>query len=313
MTFHGAQETIGDTAGVCSFPAVSAGDFAFAIYTTDGTGNALTRTGWSEPTNGNGDLSGPDGQTVRILKMDAACTGSETTVQFTGQTQHSVVIIVTVSGRDTNSPITFCTNTQSTASNATPMSISATGGTAAAGDDLFLLAGFDPTASGDHLYALSSVTTGFAKAKEANTTTWSSLAVWYKENVSAGATGSITATATSSDGTTPAGWSAFGIALKSSAPTGPTIDTQPSAATVFAGQLATFTIAATASGGSNSYQWKKNGSNVGTNSTTYSFETSFADNGARISCDVTDSNGTTSSVTVTLTVLYGVRAFKFRA
>jgi hypothetical protein len=99
-------------------------------------------------------------------------------------------------------------------------------------------------------------------------------------------------------------------------PAGPQINTQPANAAVFAGQLATFSVSATASsgGGTLSYQWKDDGSNVGTNSSTYTTAaTTMGDNGSQITCVVTDSNGSTTTNAATLTVLYGVRAFGIKA
>jgi len=83
----------------------------------------------------------------------------------------------------------------------------------------------------------------------------------------------------------------------------PTINTQPANLSVYENALANFTIAATASSGTNSYQWKKNGVNVGTDSTTLSFTAALSDNAALITCDVTDDNGTVTSSTATLTVI----------
>jgi hypothetical protein len=81
-----------------------------------------------------------------------------------------------------------------------------------------------------------------------------------------------------------------------------TITTQPVNTTVTAGQTATFTVVATGSG-TLSYQWTKNGSNVGTSSATYTTAaTALADNGAQVQVTVSDSAGSTPSNIVTLTV-----------
>ena len=85
---------------------------------------------------------------------------------------------------------------------------------------------------------------------------------------------------------------------------GPTIDTQPTDQTCYVGETATFTIAATTSGGTLSYQWKDDGANVGTNSSSYTTAAAvLGDNGAQITCAVTDDNGTTTSNAATWTVL----------
>lgn len=83
----------------------------------------------------------------------------------------------------------------------------------------------------------------------------------------------------------------------------PAITQQPNNQTVVNGGTATFTIAATGTP-TLSYQWKKNGSNVGTSSPTYSFVVACADNGATFQCVVTGPgpNSPQTSSTATLTV-----------
>lgn len=93
-------------------------------------------------------------------------------------------------------------------------------------------------------------------------------------------------------------------------PTGPTIDTQPTAQSADEGSTAVFSVAATTSGGTLGYQWKRQPpvggafSNVGANSSTYTTATldCATDHGANVYCAVSDSNGTTNTSTVGLTV-----------
>jgi hypothetical protein len=99
--------------------------------------------------------------------------------------------------------------------------------------------------------------------------------------------------------------------------TGPTINTQPAAQTVTTPNTATFSVAATASAGSLTYQWQRstdsgstwNSVSGGSGGTTNSYTTpatavtgGSANNGDRYRVQVTDSNGTTTSNGVTLTV-----------
>jgi len=106
----------------------------------------------------------------------------------------------------------------------------------------------------------------------------------------------------------PASVSAFGhlalkyVVLRNAA--APTINTQPADQYVYAGRTATFTISATSSGGTLHYQWKKNGSNVGTDSSTYAPVAAVSDNGAIITCVVSDDNGSVTSMDAHLFV-YG--------
>lgn len=87
-----------------------------------------------------------------------------------------------------------------------------------------------------------------------------------------------------------------------SAPVAPTITTQPVGLTVTAGQAATFNVVATGTAPL-TYQWQKNSSNAGTNSSTYSISsTTTADNNAQILVKVSNTVGSITSATVTLKV-----------
>jgi len=93
---------------------------------------------------------------------------------------------------------------------------------------------------------------------------------------------------------------------------GPTITAQPTNQTVFYGATATFNITATGTGTLH-YQWKFNGSNVGSDSSSYARTNCvFTDDDAAITCDVTDDNGTTTSSTAYLFVPVSANAFLFK-
>src|SRR5213075_1422776 len=84
---------------------------------------------------------------------------------------------------------------------------------------------------------------------------------------------------------------------------GPTITTQPVSQTVTAGQAATFKVVA-AGTAPLSYQWQKNGANIsGATSASYvTPATTSSDNGATFDVVVSNSAGTVTSNTATLTV-----------
>ncbi|MGA8429097.1 MAG: immunoglobulin domain-containing protein [Candidatus Sulfotelmatobacter sp.] len=83
----------------------------------------------------------------------------------------------------------------------------------------------------------------------------------------------------------------------------PAITTQPVNQTVVAGESATFTVAATGTAPL-SYQWKKGGANIaGANSASYATPaTALSDNGSQFDVVVSNSFGSITSNTVTLTV-----------
>lgn len=93
-------------------------------------------------------------------------------------------------------------------------------------------------------------------------------------------------------------------------PLAPAITAQPTNQTAFEGNTATFNITATTSGGVLHYQWKFNGSNVGTDTNSYARSNCvFADNGGIVTCVVTDDNGSTTSSNAYLTVLIDAKIF----
>ncbi len=89
----------------------------------------------------------------------------------------------------------------------------------------------------------------------------------------------------------------------SAAAVAPSITTQPVSQTVTAGQTAAFTVAATGTAPL-TYQWKKNGTAVsGATSSSYTTPaTTSSDNGAQFTVAVSDSAGSVTSNTATLTV-----------
>lgn len=96
----------------------------------------------------------------------------------------------------------------------------------------------------------------------------------------------------------------FGIFTETPAPVPPVITTQPKTQQLLEGRDATFTVAATFTGSSPSYQWKDDGVNVGTSSPTYTKAgVAIADNGSQITVVATDSNGSTTSSVAYLYVL----------
>ena len=85
---------------------------------------------------------------------------------------------------------------------------------------------------------------------------------------------------------------------------GPTIDTQPQSITRSDNTTASFTVAATTSGGTLTYQWYEVTAGLlgGETTDTLSFTCTGTDNGNQYYCAVSDDNGTTNSSNATLTV-----------
>lgn len=112
-------------------------------------------------------------------------------------------------------------------------------------------------------------------------------------------------------------WRGFGFNVPAGAAAGPTINTQPINASVTAPTAAVFTVAATSSGGTLTYQWQRSidsgtsWANVpdGTGPTSATYTTTATAvssgnhrNGYRYRCAVSDNNGTTNTSAAILTV-----------
>lgn len=87
------------------------------------------------------------------------------------------------------------------------------------------------------------------------------------------------------------------------APVAPNITTQPQSLTVNVGQTATFNVVATGTAPL-SYQWQKNGMNVGGNSASYTTPpTTNADNNSHVFVVISNAAGSKTSTTAILTVI----------
>lgn len=142
--------------------------------------------------------------------------------------------------------------------------------------------------------------TGYTSTKTAFA--WSGAAVTTRtEYKTVTNTGSQAATFTSSSGT--ATFTSMIAIYDDVSTSGPTINTHPAPQFAIAGQTATFTVSATATAGTLHYQWRKDGANVGTDSSSYTTpNTDTTYNGAQYDVVVTDDNGSTTSHTALLTV-----------
>src|SRR5216684_1668246 len=97
--------------------------------------------------------------------------------------------------------------------------------------------------------------------------------------------------------------SSAGTLTVSAAPVAPSITTQPASQTVTAGQTASFSVAATGTAPLN-YQWNKNGTAIsGATSSSYTTPaTTSSDNGAQFTVVISNTAGSVTSNSVTLTV-----------
>lgn len=111
---------------------------------------------------------------------------------------------VAFSGRDTGNPPVCSTNNVQNTPQSSPITVTANGVTAVNGDDLLWVSVPDVTSSGAG--NLHDPPTNYTEAEDAELA-WANLSMAYRENVSAGATGSISGTFNLSQDT--AGWAAW--------------------------------------------------------------------------------------------------------
>jgi hypothetical protein len=297
----GALSTLANT-----FTSPSAGDLLFIGYVDDDPANAtITATGCTQDAN---NYMIGDGGNTAILHATSAPAG---TVTMTNAFM-AMAVALSYSGVNTTTPLNANAH--------------ANGSTAAGGTATISVPAITTTTNGCQIvvvvytdaptgasYTVTHTPAGGALTQRAVTgsTSWQSAAAFDDAQATAGTISAGTYTV--SIAASVAGVYAYDVYIYAIAPASlaPTINTQPSNASAVIGSTATFTVAATASAGSLSYQWKLNGTNVsaGSGGTTASYTTAtlvFGDNGGFYTVDVTDSNGTTTSSAAALTTFWQV-------
>jgi len=281
---------------------VAAGDQLLAFCNGDASGSAFTISGWTLIDTA--DLSGPDGESIRLLtRVATGSEGSTQSVSFAGTLSSGWgVIIAAWSGRAAAALTSAnLVHTLNTSSNSSPISTSSTGLNAQGSDDLGFFMGLDITTATISAGSWTQAT-GFTNQNQdlPNTRGYGNN-FQYQDNVSAGATGSIASTVTLT-GTGNAGWAGILIRIPKAFPI---INTQPFNANIPLGGVAVFTVSATASSGSLTYQWQDNRSGSFANCTDGSGATSATYTSPPLDitaslrlyqCLVTDSNGTTTTL-----------------
>jgi len=214
MAFRSVDHQVRSTNGTltCSPAGMAADDYVAAQLVSDNSGATYSYTTSGLTERINNDQDAPDTQTQRYA--DKIATGSDDlTVDFTAGNYHHF-ICAAFSGRNTSAPRTATQPTSNTSSNSTPVSASATGVTAASGDDIFVCWQCDQQASGDD-WSSDSYPAGYTEASDRADTNWVSSGCFYQNNVGAGATGSIGWTITRDAGTGNTGYGAIVVAIAS--------------------------------------------------------------------------------------------------
>lgn len=184
------------------------GDWLLAWLVSDvDSGVSTVPSGWTEIVNAS--QATPDGQNARLYVKVASSEPASWNWTLPNS-RDWVMIVGAWSGRNTGGSLTTV-STINTSSNATPISVALTGLTAASGDDLAWFAQLDQQSNTD-VWSFTASPASFTERQDLNSG-WVMGTLHTRDNVSAGATGTLTGTATRSSGTANAGWSGVVVAL----------------------------------------------------------------------------------------------------
>jgi hypothetical protein len=210
-TTNGGQDTL-PTVAVPSGAAIN--DIAILVLSLDSAATDPTAdlpSGFTELVDTS--VATPDGQRFQVAwkRLSAADAGSYAYTDIGISSADWLLQCMLLSGRSTTTAPTLTTATNNS-SNASPVSVNATGLTAAQGSDIVFVGMGDPDATAG-AGAMSFAPPGsYTEAEDATADSGDSVlfcasTLAYRENVNAGSTGTITGTLTLSAGVS--GWGAF--------------------------------------------------------------------------------------------------------
>lgn len=202
MAFRSSTNAVGTAVATINIavPASAAtDDIAILVVNIDGTGHGTITWPSGFTLLDNSTVASPDGHTQACAwkRLTGADSGNYT-VSWTGSND-VVGQCDLFSGRHTSNPPVVSVATDTTA-NSSPISVNATGVTAVAGDDLMWIGGLDATSN---VHSPSCAPPSTFTERQDSVNLWATLSNATKDNVSAGATGTITGVYTE---TVTAGW-----------------------------------------------------------------------------------------------------------
>jgi hypothetical protein len=258
---------------------------------------------------GDGTLSAHDTETIKWFKLNNVYNSAlppNTQFNCNGPNAGSYVIVAG-SGIDPTKAASIASVTTNTGNNTAPFSAGLTGGTSNNGDFGMIFFSLDALSSTDTWSTAFPVE--YTKRGVDQQNGFSHIVLATIDNVTGGSV-SPTLNITQTAGTGQTDWAGFVLYVRA---IGPTITSQPSSTTKFIGDTATFSVSATGTGTLH-YQWKKDGVNVGTDSSSYTTPIlDFSYNNSVYTVVVTDDNGSTTSSNALLTVIYTSLIAWFRA
>lgn len=289
------------------------GDFLIALINND-FGDGCTWTPpdgtWTQVAIGDTSTLGGgfDGSTS-VVFTKASATGSSTNYTFTSQNGQQIGILLAYSGVGSAGVNASSGPNPQAPAGPTSWAISALTITPTKDNSTIVYIGAGSPLSGSGSPIFSPPIGGYQTRD--SITANDDLFACDVNQTTATATGTVTGTIVH----TATNMAAWGYLLALS-PQGPSITVQPANQTAIIPNpaTATFTVTGSSSGGTLHYQWKKNGSNVGTDSSTLSLSNlTISDQYSSITVDVTDDNGTVTSNTAILIIIEVPNVAWFRA
>jgi hypothetical protein len=194
---------------------VAAGDRLYARVVADGVRTITPPAPWVSLGKMTVPNGAPDGHTDELFEIKST-DGTESYAFAMDITNFWCVQVIAITGRHaTNAALV--TPTQNNVSQATPITIGLGGVTALAGDDLLFLPALNQLVGADNWGF--SVVTNFTERHDDTGISWLTVGTQTRDNVTAGATGTLTTTGTRSSGTGNATWTGFVVGVPAAAAT----------------------------------------------------------------------------------------------
>jgi len=218
MAFRDSVVTSGTTGGspsdvAVTTPTIVAGDRLYCFICADSPSATIddVPSGWTLIDSAQG--ASPDGHLYALYEklVASGSEGASQTWSFDSSSVRWMAIMASWSGRHATNAPSFATETYNTSSNTSPISLSGSSGTAAAGDDIALFIGYDQTVS-TATWTTASYSSSLTEQEDSNPIIWLSAALATRDSVGAGAFGTITATGTRS-GSGNAGYLMYALAI----------------------------------------------------------------------------------------------------
>lgn len=195
MAYRDSTDISGNTNSLTvAAPAGLAENDVITLFWVNGGSNASTITwpsGFTEIANAS--VGSPDTKTIKVARKVAGASEPANYTVTSSTSDFCTLKAIAHSGRDTGASAYTVQTTTNTTNAASPVSVDATGLTAASGDDILWLAAAVSADAGIWTYTPP---TNYTEQEDSGAASYTSSTVATRDNVSAGATGTLSGTQT---------------------------------------------------------------------------------------------------------------------